>query len=129
MGGGGHRDEMVCRKGVEQAGDLLESLQDTVQGQATTIIVLRDWIEELEMGHRILQGCVIHIKDRMDVDPQMEDLTGLEVDGENSSEELLASFPSGSSSSSDSSSSDLYNDGVRATLCPDASRNDRPICG
>jgi hypothetical protein len=129
VGGGGHRDEMVCRKGVEQAGDLLESLQDTVQGHATTIIVLRDWIEELEMGHRILQGCVIHIKDRMDVDPQVEDLTGLEVDGENSLEEPLASFPSGSSSSSDSSSSDLYSDGVRATLCPDASRNDCPIRG
>jgi hypothetical protein len=66
----------------------------------------------------------------MDVDPQVEDLTEDEADGENSSEEPLT----GSSSGSDSSSSGLYGDGRQMFLSVpvidvDAypSKNDEPI--
>jgi hypothetical protein len=38
------------------------SLQETVQGQSATITALKDCIRELELGHGILQDCVIHIE-------------------------------------------------------------------
>ena len=53
----------------------------------------------------------------MDVDPQVEDLTGLEVDDEETSGGEVASSPSGSSSSSSGSSgSSLYDDGSTTFL-------------
>jgi hypothetical protein len=82
-------------------------LQETVMGQPTTITALKDRVGELELGHGILRDHVIHIEDRMDVDPQVADLTNSDdADSENSSDKPLVS----SSSSSDSDDSDMYND-------------------
>ena len=53
----------------------------------------------------------------MDVDPQVEDLTGLEADDEETSGSEVASSPTGSSSSgSGSSGSSLYDDGSTTFL-------------
>jgi hypothetical protein len=73
------------------------------------------------------------LQDRMDVDPQVKDLTGSKADGENSLEEPL----SGLLSDSGSGGSDLYDDGRQTFLSvpiinvedPAENVEPLPVCG
>jgi hypothetical protein len=96
-------------KGMNNLVGEVRSLQDIIARQATAIPALKDCVGELELGRRILRAHMVHIEDRMDVDPLVMDLTGSEADGENSSEEP-------SSLSNSSSSSGLYDDGRQTFL-------------
>jgi hypothetical protein len=53
--------ELNSQMVVETQGQISE-LSDLVRDQATTIRLLQGWIGELELGHHILQDCVLHIE-------------------------------------------------------------------